>query len=305
MPARIPQEVREQQIAELCEGTIYSFVGWQGEYLRNTSNIICNCSVHGNWVCRLADFINGSRCRKCANDKFSSERRYGVGVWEVRIKNKIKDRNYSLVSMGQNFKGSKSKVEMLCCLHGSFLASVDNIMNDQYGCPKCAKCYRFTAEESKERIIEKIGQRQYSFVRFVKGHGLSEKVILKCVRHGEWSVLIRNFLHSDTDCPGCAKGSFDRNKPGYMYLLLSENGKFVKVGITGKLKERFRELKARTPFRFTPMTVIKFDKGADAVTFEKMIHGSFESAGLTGFQGCTEWLKWNPKIPLWFTFLNG
>lgn len=32
MAARIPQEVREQQIAELCEGTIYSFVGWVGKF---------------------------------------------------------------------------------------------------------------------------------------------------------------------------------------------------------------------------------------------------------------------------------
>lgn len=305
MTARIPQEVREQQIAELCEGTIYSFVGWKDEYLRNTSNIVCNCSVHGDWICRLADFINGSRCRKCANEKFSLERRHSVKVWENRIENKIKCRNYSLISMGKNFKGSKSKVELSCCLHGSFSASADNIVNDQYGCPKCAKCYRFTAEESKERIIEKIGGRGYSFVNFVNGHTLDDKVILKCVDHGEWSVLIKNFMHSDTDCPGCAKGSFNRNKPGYMYLLLSEDGKFAKVGITGKVKERFRELRVRTPFRFTPVDIVKFNKGVDAVTFEKMMHNEFESANLKGFQGCTEWLKWNPKIPLWFRFLNG
>lgn len=305
MAARIPQEVREKQIAELCEGTIYSFVGWKDEYLRNTSKIVCNCSVHGNWVCRLADFINGSRCRKCANEKFSLERRHGVDVWRKRIEDRIAETGYHLASMGGNFKNQRSKVTLKCTLHGEFTAIADNVVNGRFGCPKCSGCYRFTEEESRLRIIDKIGNRPYDFVDFYDGHTLTSKVTLRCHDHGEWTTSIRNFLYGGIGCPVCAKGSFKKNSVGYLYLLLSENGRFVKVGISGRLKNRLSELRCRTPFDFSVMDIVKFEKGEDALSFEKMIHNEFESANLEGFQGCTEWLKWNPAIPLWFKYLNG
>ncbi len=304
MAARIPQHVREEQIRSLCEGTLYSFVRWEGEYLRNTSNIICKCSVHGDWTCRLADFLNGSRCRKCANEKSSLDKRHAVEVWENRIRNVISKTGYQLVTMGDDFKNQRSKVILKCSLHGVFSASADNIVNGKYGCPKCSGCYRFTEEECKERILEKIGDRPYKFVMFENGHTLSSKVLIQCEKHGAWSAGIRNFLHADTDCPACAKGTFNKKDKGYMYLLLSENGLNVKVGITNKPKARLSELKTRTPFAFSVMDIIEFHKGEQACEFEKMIHNSFESAKLKGFQGCTEWLKWNPEIPLWFKYLN-
>lgn len=70
MAARIPQEVREQQIAELCEGTIYSFVGWVGKYTGKKSRFSMKCEKHGMWVTNSASFIHSrGRCPQCGIEK--------------------------------------------------------------------------------------------------------------------------------------------------------------------------------------------------------------------------------------------
>ena len=67
----ITEEVRKNQILKLCGGTIYSFVGWVGEYCGNTSKFICRCEKHGEWNVNVDNFMTkGTRCPACAKTGF-------------------------------------------------------------------------------------------------------------------------------------------------------------------------------------------------------------------------------------------
>ncbi|MGI4260903.1 GIY-YIG nuclease family protein, partial [Klebsiella pneumoniae] len=69
----------------------------------------------------------------------------------------------------------------------------------------------------------------------------------------------------------------------------------IKIGITGNAERRFRELSRETPFEFS--TVAQLDgNGNDILDLEKVFHQNFESSGFSGFDGATEWLKFNPDI---------
>jgi len=51
-----------------------------------------------------------------------------------------------------------------------------------------------------------------------------------------------------------------------------------------------QQLKSATPFDFHLIAKVK-TTGAEAMRKEKYYHRKYESAGLTGFDGATEWLR--------------
>lgn len=83
-------------------------------------------------------------------------------------------------------------------------------------------------------------------------------------------------------CP--AHGAFTQK--AYSHL----SGKFMKVGITNKPKQRFSELRSKTPFMFTVIASYLMD-GVQAPQIEKKAHKLMQSAGLKGFSGSTEWFR--------------
>lgn len=70
---------------------------------------------------------------------------------------------------------------------------------------------------------------------------------------------------------------------------MSRCGSFVKVGITNNINDRISYLRLKTPFDFDVVEYVRFGKGSDAVSLEAKLHKTMNSAGLSGFNGCTEW----------------
>lgn len=234
MPAKISQEKREKQIKELCEGTIYSFVGWDGKYKNCYSKFIYRCEEHGEWSVRVDSFItNGRRCPSCCGNRpFSQEER------EKQIKELCEGTTYSFAGWDGEYKNNNSKF------------------------------------------------------------------ICRCEAHGEWSVSVNDFINSSKRCASCANYGYNPIKKGTLYCLRSECGQFVKIGISNNHKQRFAALNRSTPFDFHVIELFTHEDGSRAREWEKLFHQSFTSANLTGFDGCTEWLKWDPKIPEWFRFIS-
>lgn len=229
----IPQIVRENQISELCEGTIYSFVRWSAPYVGNRTPVVMKCSVHGEWTMYLPDLFRNVRCAECKGVKNLTEK-------EVLFR-------INAACSGKNF--------------------------------------RFTKWETS-----------YKNAR--------SRAIFECLEHGQWVTGYQNVTKSGSGCPGCSKNGFDVNSAGFLYCFLSEDGEFFKIGITNNLERRIVELKRTTPFCFELIHSIRNESGLLIRSLEKSFHSYFESANLTGFNGATEWLKWNQEIPLWFEYLN-
>ncbi|MNR19483.1 hypothetical protein D3C85_1362770 [compost metagenome] len=69
----------------------------------------------------------------------------------------------------------------------------------------------------------------------------------------------------------------------------------LKVGITNNPKIRFMALRSDTPFVFSVVGFLKM-AGHEVAKKEKTIHEKYMSAQLSGFNGCTEWLRYDDEI---------
>lgn len=71
---------------------------------------------------------------------------------------------------------------------------------------------------------------------------------------------------------------------------------FCKIGISNNHKKRIKQLKSSTPFGFNIIEIFSDDSGEKISNIERMFHKKYESAGFSGFDGATEWLKFSPEL---------
>ena len=113
-----------------------------------------------------------------------------------KAKNKHGDRyDYSKV----NYKNNKTKVEVICRLHGSFWQKPDNHL-DGKGCPSCGGNKKLTTESFIERVKSKYGDRyDYSKVKYKNNY---TKVEIICPEHGSFWQKPDSHLRG-SGCPVC------------------------------------------------------------------------------------------------------
>lgn len=103
----------------------------------------------------------------------------------------------------------KDKAIFICPIHGEFEQTWDNHINGKSGCPKCAKCHKYTNEEWIEEVSKKHnGKYDYSKTHYTKA---KDKVIVICHEkdefgdeHGEFEIRAGNHM-AGVGCPKCAK----------------------------------------------------------------------------------------------------
>lgn len=213
-----------------------------------------------------------------------------------QILEKCNENNYIFHGFIGEYKNRDSKISIFCKTHGEWSVSIHNFTNGNCKCTRCSKLYRYSEEERIEQINKICKEKGYIFIGWENGYLKSKtKIRILCQKHGIWSVGLNDFINSDYDCAGCMKTGFNPKKPATLYVLKSLSGKYVKVGISNRYKQRISCLKRKTPFCFEIIKLFNSD-GETILSLEKDFHSHFESAGLTGFDGCTEWLKWNPNI---------
>lgn len=99
-----PKE-RELQVRTLCENSGFTFVRWVERYKNTDSRAIFRCSKHGEWECRVDNFVNkGTRCPKCCHFGFDVSKPgtlYALlsqdeKLIKIGVTNKFKRRLYEL-----------------------------------------------------------------------------------------------------------------------------------------------------------------------------------------------------------------
>lgn len=286
MPAKIPADVREQQINELPDIT---FVRWESEYRNNQSKAVCRCRANHEWSARLNDLLSiGSRCPSCAgNRRWSAEERIG----QINELPQI-----CFVRWGSGYRNNQSKAVCRCIANHEWSASVNDLLRGK-GCPQCAGNIRWTAEDR----IEQINALQN--IRFVKWSGIyknnQSKAVIRCSANHEWTTTVNNLL-SGKGCPSCAKTGFNPAIPATLYILRSECGAMVKIGISNDHKRRLTELRNVTPFNWSCIEMLHNEDGSLIAEWEKELHSWTEQAAFKAtFQGYTEWRKWDDRLPRW------
>lgn len=211
---------------------------------------------------------------------------------------------------GSEYIDSTSKIRLICPSHGEFSAIARSISGG-HGCMKCSREAAAAAyRKNTDAVIEQIkcADVRYTFVGFEGGAYLNKnsKAIRACNDHGVFVTGVNNILVHRHGCPSCARHGYDSNKPGYIYGLLSACGKYLKIGITNKLKQRLAQLERSTPFEFHVLSVYQDANGARCRMLERYFHRTHASAELSNFDGASEWMVANSEIIAEFTELcNG
>ena len=286
MPARIPEEVRIKQVNAIPN---IEFLRWADGYKNSKSKANVRCKVDGFvWSAMVGNIIyNCSGCPQCANQRrWTAKER----VDQINCLKGVK-----FIGWIDGYDGVKSKAKVRCSVDNyEWSAAVTDLVNGGYGCPQCSGVRRWTADERIEQInsLENI-----EFVSWVDGYENNHsKANVKCsVDNFEWRAAVNDIVNRGSGCPRCAKYGYDPSKTGTLYALRSECGRHVKVGISNNPKRRRKDLERETPFKFNLVEQVSGD-GVKISELEKYFHNKYESAGFSGFSGCTEWLVCNDEL---------
>lgn len=288
---RLPAEERVAQINALPN---ISFIRWESGYGNAHSRAVCRCSIDGHeWVASISNLTNnGSGCPKCAGKMLRTSE---------ECEQKINERpNIAFVRWVSEYQNCESKALCRCAIDGfEWSASVVSLTTTGTGCPKCAGTLRKTPEECEQKINE---LPNIAFVRWADEYrNKNSKAVVRCAVDGfEWPASVESLLNAGRGCPECAEYGYKNSKPGTLYILRSECGSMVKIGISNDHQRRHVELKRATPFDWSCIELLHSTDGSLIAEFEKELH-SFTSPAFFDqpFDGYTEWRKWDDRLPRW------
>ena len=169
------------------------------KYINAKTKVEIICPFHGNFL-QTPDnhFVSG--CKKCGIDKISRERSKTI---EDFIENSIKKHgnvyNYDKV----NYINAKTKVEIICKKHGSFLQIPDSHLKS--GCKKCGDEKRSKLSiKSTEWFVDrsiKLNGNEYDYSMSVYINAKT-KVEIICKKHGSFLQLPSSHI-GGRGCPNC------------------------------------------------------------------------------------------------------
>lgn len=229
-----------------------------------------------------------------------------VGRWkpfqmDIRANRKAEELGYVFGGWAEEYHGNTTKCILRCGIHGEWRSCGFNDMLNDRGCPSCAAISR----ANKRRVPESVRLAQIGEIGKVKGFvfigfegrytGVHTRARLGCFLHGEFSISLHSLITNSAGCSECGVYGYSRFKKGYLYALKSLCGAYIKVGISNVPKFRIKTLSQATPFKFKRVRLVS-GSGQKMYDLETTIHNMFDSAGLSGFQGHTEWLKADPEI---------
>lgn len=250
---------------------------------KNKVRIVCR--VHGEFEQTPNGHIYQGGCNKCRYISSSRKRLKSTNDFISGAKLVHGDRYLYGKS---KYSGAHKNLVVTCRFHGDFLVTPNTHLKGR-NCP-CCRSSGEGIERSRlgfEKFVERAtsvhgGLYEYPYFEY---KNLSQKVRMRCKIHGDFYQIIGNHLNG-CGCFYCKPYGFDSSKNAFLYVLLSDE--FFKVGITSKPHMRIHSLSKNTPFRFDKI----FEThgfGQVVRRAEKLIHGKFKSARLSGFDGCTEW----------------
>jgi len=233
------------------------------------------CSEGHEWSAETSSVLQGCGCPHCAGQ---------VPLTPEIIQQRLDDdgRGIILVEYGSTVN---NKSTFQCSEGHEWSAKTSNVIRGR-GCPHCAERFPLTPEIIQQRLDD--DKRGITLVEY--GGNVRKKSTFQCSEGHLWDTQTSSVTQG-RGCPHCAKYGYNTSKPGTLYFLRSTTHDYVKVGISNDSTRRLLELKRTTPFYFNIIAQVESEDGEFIRSMEKWFHDTFPSAELTGFDGCTEWLR--------------
>ncbi len=263
----------------------YAFSVYQDS---KTKLLVC-CQEHGLFEQTPNKHLNGQGCYRCSGLTKHDSNSF------IESARSIHGDTYCYESV--DYKSSKIKIKIICKKHGPFSQAPSEHLLGK-GCSYCATSRvsdinRMSKLKFVTRSLLLHGNKyDYSNSDYVNTH---TKVNIICHEHGPFTQTPNKHL-SGQGCPSCAKHGFDKTKRGFLYVLRSDCGRYMKIGITNKPDQRNIQLSSSTPFSFTRIELIE-GSGDYIAGLEKELLSCYRQAEFTTiFDGYTEWCLWDDSI---------
>jgi len=149
------------------------------------------CPIHGIFEQTPKYHLIGN-CPKCS-------RKYKLNKNEfVEKSNKIHNNKYDYTLV--KYINSKTKVKIICPVHGEFLQSPISHMKG-IGCSKCSGMWNYTTNDFINKANEiHDNEYDYSLVKYIDS---KTKIKIICKKHGIFEQTPNNHIYKKSKCPKC------------------------------------------------------------------------------------------------------
>lgn len=130
--------------------------------------------------------------------------------------------------------------------------------------------------------------RHLNYVCYDEYENYRKKMMIRCDKGHVYLRTAQSILKG-RKCKYCQGGGFNLNKSAYIYKLISECGRYEKIGVTNNLEKRLARLKKVTPFPFSLKNAQFFEDGKMVWELEKNMKNTFVSPFTDKFEGYSEW----------------
>ncbi len=268
-------------------------------YNGTREKVIITCSEHGDFEQMAKSHLNGSGCAKCGFEKRAAKNTQKGKDSFIEKARAVHGDRYDYSETVYVIHGEK--VSIACAKHGDFEQRPSDHLKGR-GCAKCSGLHRYSTQEWVQEAIAVHGDRyDYSHVVYVRS---SDDVIITCKKHGEFEQTPNNHLKG-RGCPSCP-ARYDQLTN--LYLMHNALGK-VKVGYSIDIDKRIKELNRDAPFEAELLETWTLPDTPTVRKIESKVHRKLAKyhAGLSGFDGATEWFNTTPCHAEWVinkTLLN-
>lgn len=179
------------------------------EYNGNKGYVTVRCTIHDYVFKTKPNWLNkGNGCQKCYDDRRNviSRKTTEQFIEEAR---QVHGNKYDYSKV--DYINNKTKVCIICPIHGGFWQTPGKHLNSKHGCPKCGiEDNRVNRMLSQEEFIEKCNKThndKYSYINTVY-KGVDHDIDIICPIHGEFKQ--NAYAHSiGCGCPKCSQSKLE------------------------------------------------------------------------------------------------
>lgn len=195
------------------------------------------------------------------------------------------------------YQSAYEKSLIHCKRHGIFNQEPRHHLSG-VGCPQCGYSTSIKSRTKKESDFVKqariIHGNKYNYSK-INYQNTNTNIMIYCPEHGLFEQRPTHHLNG-VGCPSCMSCGFDKNKDSFLYVIRSDCGNYMKIGITNKPGQRHVQLTRATPFSFKRIELIE-GLGDQIANLEKELLSKYQQAEFTEtFDGYTEWRLWDDSI---------
>ena len=193
-------------------------------YVNSRVPVCIDCPVHGQFMQKPNNHLNGARCPECAKISRASFFRSNTKIFIEKANIRHDGRyNYFKTQYGKN---NLDEVIIICPLHGEFVQTPNDHL-DGCGCPTCGKeiSVRSRTKTTSEfiRDARNVWNDLYDYSH-TKYFNCDEKVIITCKKHGDFLQTPNNHINCEQGCPKC---NMSKGEAKILIYLQSHNFDYV------------------------------------------------------------------------------